>query len=170
MATAKAKGPIVFKELTPEEQIVQIRKEAAQKIKELEKQLPWEKRFTTVFNQYVKNKSGLIANCIRGYKPDGYDIENYAADYLREQELKLVYKSASFDNDLYKQSQNSIDGYDLSEYPVYAVYEVQNFQKETLGFIQINCNYSSYNGNEYNSWTLVKPQQITCTIYKSYKP
>lgn len=164
---AKPKVPMVFIELTPEEQITQIRKEAAQKIKELEKQLPWEKRFTTAFNQYIKNKSRIITEEIRGYKPDSYDIENTAADYLREQEFELIYKSASFDNDIHDQSQND---YDLSEYPVYAVYEVRNTKKETLGFIQINCNYSSYNGNEYNNWTFVKPQQITCTIYKSYKP
>lgn len=166
----KAKGPIVFKELTPEEQIAEIRKEAAQKIKELEKQLPWEKRFTTVFNQYASNRQHIIVGCIDGYKPNDLSFENEINTKLKEQEFKLVYKSASFDNDLYKQSQNSVDDYDLSEYPVYAVYEVQNLQKETLGFIQINCNYSSYNGNEYNSWTFVKPQQITCTIYKSYKP
>lgn len=157
------------KELTPEEQIAQIRKEAAQKIKELEKQLPWEKRFNTAFNQYVKNNSRIIANCIRGYKPDD-EFENTTSSSLKEQDFKLVYKSASFDNDLYNQSKNNPTDYDLSEYPVYVVYEVQNLQKENLGFIQINCNYSSYNGNEYNNWTFVKPQQITCTIYRSYKP
>jgi hypothetical protein len=170
MATAKAKGPMVFKELTPEEQIAEIRKEAAQKIKELEKQLPWEKRFTALLNQYVSSRKQTIANCVRGYKPDESEFEDEVNAKLKEQEFKLVYKAASFDNDLYDRTQNSIDDYDLSEYPVYAVYEVQNLQKETLGFIQINCNYSSYNGNEYNNWTFVKPQQITCTIYNTYKP
>lgn len=167
----KAKGPIVFEELTPEEQIALIRREAAQKIKELEKQLPWEKRFNTAFNQYIKNNSSTVANCIRGYKPDDYEFENVVNQYLKEHDFTLVYESASFDNDLYNQSPNNIDDYDLSEYPVYAVYEVRNAQENTtFGYIKINCNYSSYNGNEYSGWVFVKPQQITCTIYNVYKP
>lgn len=169
MATAKAKGPVVFKELTPEEQIAAIRKEAAERIKELEKQLPWEKRFANAFNQYTKNNGRTIANCIRGYKPDDYEFENVVNKYLNEHNFKLVYKSASFDNDIYNQSPNNISDYDLSEYPVYAVYEVRDSQ-QTFGYIKINCNYSSYNGNEYSGWVFVKPQQITCTIYNVYKP
>lgn len=166
---AKLKGPIEFKELTPEEQIAEIRKEAALKIKELEKQLPWEKRFTAAFNEYVKSKSGIIAECVRGYEPDDSYFISTAEEHLHEQGFKLVYASASFDNDLYNQTPNN-DDYDLSEYPVYAVYEVQNKDKQTLGYIQINCNYSSYNGNEYSNWQFVKPQQVSCTVYNVYKP
>ena len=164
----KPKGPIVFKQLTPEEQIAEIRKEAALKIKELEGQLPWEKRFTIAFDNYVKKFARAVAKNIKGDRVhDDFIIDTN--NYLVKSNFKVKYESASFDSDIYNKSEIDRDCA-LIEYPVYVVLGVQDTEKQTLGYIQINCNYSPYNGNKYSSWFFVKPKQITCTVYNAYKP
>lgn len=157
-------------ELTVEEQIAQIQKEAQNRIKGLRSKLSWDQRFKTAFNTYVKSKSGVIAQYLSGSKPESYEV-NEINEYLREANLNLVYNSATFDNSLYNQSaiNNLVDEYDLSEYPVYTVFAVLE-NNEVVGYIQVNCNYSSYNGNEYSSWTFVQPKEITCTVFTAYKP
>lgn len=157
------------KELTIEEQIAEVRREAERKVKELQKELPWEKRFSLAFNQYSKNKSRIISQCINGAKPNDFEFEDTANSYLKDSDFKLTYESATFDNDLYNKTDLNTD-YDLSEYPVYAVYAVKDLKNELKGYIQLNCLYSSYNGNEYNSWHFVKAQEITCKIYTMYVP
>lgn len=158
-------------ELTVEEQIAQIQKEAQDKIKELRSKLSWDQRFKTAFNTYVKSKSGVIAEYLHGHKLESYEV-NQINEYLREANLNLVYNSATFDNSLYYNQSainNLVDEYDLSEYPVYTVFAVLENAK-VVGYIQVNCNYSSYNGNEYSSWTFVQPKEITCIVFTAYKP
>ncbi len=160
---AQPKGPVTFKELTVEEQIVEIQREAQQKIKELQNSLTWDKRFKSAFVPSVFNLVDL----------DGHgankSLINEINDSLSHVNLKLEYDSATFDNDMYKII-GGVDDYDLSEYPVYTIFKVSDLRNQLQGYIRIDCQYSSYNGNEYSSWTFVKPQPVTCTIFKAYKP
>ncbi len=157
-------------ELTVEEQIAKIQKEAQDKIKELRNSLSWHERFKTAFNEYLKHNSGDIAANLQGHKPE-YGIERGINIALTDVNLKVSYDSSTFDNDLYNQGQmdNLVDSYDLSEYPVYTVFAVYE-GTEVKGYVRINCHYSSYNGNEYSAWHFVKPQEITCKVFSAYKP
>jgi len=156
-------------ELTVEEQIAKIQKEAQDKIKELRNSLSWNERFKTAFNEYVKHNSHDIASCLQGHEPE-QGIESEINVALRDVNLTVSYDSSTFDNDLYNQGQmdNLVDSHDLSEYPVYTVFAV--YEKTDLkGYVRINCHYSSYNGNEYSTWHFVKPQEITCKVFSAYK-
>jgi hypothetical protein len=157
-------------ELTVEEQIAQIQKEAADKIKQLQTELPWNKRFETTFKKYAANYKHEITNEIRGYKPEIH-FENKINNFLSEVNLSIKYDSATFDNSLYNQKaiSNLVDDSDLSEYPLYTVFAVIE-GKAIVGYIQINCLYSSYNGNEYNGFRFVKPKEITCVVFDAYNP
>lgn len=156
-------------ELTVEQQIAQIQKEAAEKIKQLQTALPWNKRFKNAFEKYIKQHENEIIRELVGHKPD--DIVDSINDKLREVNLSVKYDSATFDNSLYNQSaiNNLVDQYDLTEYPVYTIFAVLE-GKEIVGYVQINCQYSSYNGNEYSNFCFVKPQEITCTVFSAYNP
>ena len=155
--------------LTVEEQIAQIQKEAAEKIKQLQNALPWNKRFKTAFEKYIKQHKNEIIGELVGDKPD--DIVDSINYELREVNLSIKYDSATFDNSLYNQSaiNNLVDQHDLSEYPVYTVFAVLE-GKEIAGYVRINCQYSSYNGNEYSNFQFVKPKEITCTVFNAYNP
>ena len=155
-------------ELTVEEQIAQIRKEAEDKIKVLKTSLAWNKRFTEAFNKYIKDNRHVITKDLNGYKPD-IDAESKINSYLNDVNLRIEYDSASFDNELHRNTLNAIDNYELSEYPVYTVFAVLE-GTEIVGYIQINCQYSSYNGNEYNGFSFVQPKVIACKVFTSYKP
>lgn len=157
-------------ELTVEQQIAQIQKEAAEKIKQLQTALPWNKRFKNEFDKYIKLSSSKldITSYMRGYKPEDYVVDKIN-DCLREVNLSIKYNSATFDSSLYNESVFDIDSYDLTEYAVYTIFEVLE-GKEIVGYIQINCQYSSYNGNEYSNFQFVKPKQITCTVFNAYNP
>lgn len=157
-------------ELTVEQQIAQIQKEAAEKIKQLQNALPWNKRFQSAFQKYVRSYEKDITAHMTGYKPES-GIETEINDFLRDVNLSIKYNSATFDNSLYNQSaiNDLVDQYDLSEYPVYTVFAVLE-GKEIVGYVQINCQYSSYNGNEYNNFYFVKPKEITCTVFTAYNP
>jgi arginine/ornithine N-succinyltransferase beta subunit len=157
-------------ELTIEQQIAQIQKEAAEKIKQLQNALPWNKRFQNAFQKYVRSHGKDIIAHMTGYKPES-GIETEINDFLRDVNLSIKYDSATFDNSLYNQSaiNDLVDQYDLSEYPVYTVFAVLE-DKEIVGYVQINCQYSSYNGNEYNNFYFVKPKEITCTVFTAYNP
>jgi len=157
-------------ELTVEQQIAQIQKEAQDKIKELRSKLPWNQRFKTAFAAYVKNNSHKITDYMRGQHVDGSYVDSIN-EYLKDQNLSLVYDSATFDNPLYDQKivNSLVDQYDLSEYPVYTIFAV--FEDTVVkGYIQVNCNYSSYNGNDYSGWHFVQPKEITCTVFTQYNP
>ena len=160
----------VTPQLTVEEQIIKIQKEAQEKIKELRNSLVWNERFKTAFNEYLKYSSGDIARSLQGHKPE-YGIERDINVALGDVNLKVSYDSSTFDNDLYNQGKldNLVDSYDLSEYPVYTVFAVYE-GTELKGYIRIDCHYSSYNGNEYSNWTFVKPTEITCNVFSAYKP
>jgi hypothetical protein len=155
-------------ELTVEQQIAQIQKEAAEKIKQLQNALPWNKRFKTAFDKYLIGNKQDIVNRLKGNKPE-YNIENEINAHLHEVNLSIKYDSATFDSTLYNESVFDIDSYDLSEYAVYTIFAVLE-GKEIVGYIQINCQYSSYNGNEYSNFQFVKPKQITCTVFNAYNP
>lgn len=159
-------------ELTVEQQIAQIQKEAAEKIKQLQNALPWNKRFKTAFEKYIKLSASKldINSYMRGYKPEDCVVDKIN-DCLSEVNLSIQYHSATFDNDLYNQNaiNNLVDQYDLSEYPVYTIFTVLE-GKEIVGYVQINCQYSSYNGNEYSNFYFVKPKEITCTVFTAYNP
>lgn len=162
----------VTAELTVEQQIAQIQKEAAEKIRQLQTALPWNKRFDTAFKKYL-NFSGSkldINSYLRGYEPESHVVHEIN-DCLREANLNIKYLAATFDNDLYNQNaiSNIVDQYDLSEYPVYTIFTVFEDEK-IVGYVQINCNYSSYNGNEYGNFCFVKPKVVTCTVFNSYNP
>ena len=156
-------------ELTVEQQIAQIQKEAAEKIKQLQTALPWNKRFQNVFQKYIRHHENEITEQLDGHQPS--DIVHSINDELREVNLSVKYDSATFDNSLYNQSaiNDLVDQYDLSEYPVYTVFAVLE-GKEIVGYVQINCQYSSYNGNEYSNFYFVKPKEITCTVFNAYNP
>lgn len=156
-------------ELTVEQQIAQIQKEAAEKIKQLQTALPWNKRFQNVFQKYIRHHENEITEQLNGHEP--HDIVHSINDELREVNLSVKYDSATFDNSLYNQSaiNNLVVTYNLSEYPVYTVFAVLE-GKEIVGYVQINCQYSSYNGNEYNNFYFVKPKEITCTVFNAYNP
>lgn len=157
-------------ELSVEEQIAKIQKEAQEKIKELRNSLSWNERFKTAFNEYVKHNSPDIADYLQGHKPEN-GIERDINIALADVNLKVSYDSSTFDNDLHNQGQmdNLVDSYELSEYPVYTVFAVSE-GSEVKGYVRINCRYSSYNGNEYSAWHFVKPTEITCKIFSAYKP
>lgn len=157
-------------ELSVEEQIAKIQREAQDKIKELRNSLVWNERFKTAFNEYLKYCSEDVANYLQGHKPE-YGIESEINSSLADVNLKVSYDSSTFDNDLYNQGQmdNLVDSYDLSEYPVYTVFAVSE-GSEVKGYVRINCHYSSYNGNEYSAWHFVKPIEITCKVFSAYKP
>jgi hypothetical protein len=157
-------------ELTVEQQIAQIQKEAAEKIKQLQTALPWNKRFKTAFEKYLVGNESDITKYMSGYQPEN-SIQHDINTYLYEVNLSIKYDSATFDNSLYNQSaiNNLVDQYDLSEYPVYTVFAVLE-NKEIVGYIRINCQYSSYNGNEYNGFQFVQPKEITCTVFNVYNP
>lgn len=157
-------------ELTVEQQIAQIQKEAAEKIKQLQTALPWNKRFENTFKKYIKQHESEIVNNMRGYEPEG-QIVHELNDELREVNLSVKYDSSTFNNSLYNQSaiNNLVDQYDLTEYPVYTIFAVLE-GKEIVGYVQINCQYSSYNGNEYSNFQFVKPKEITCTVFNAYNP
>lgn len=156
-------------ELTVEQQIAQIQKEAAEKIKQLQNALPWNKRFKTAFDKYLIGNKADITRYLTGYNIDDNGIERDINVCLNEVNLSLKYNSATFDNDLYHNSSNSIDDNDLSEYPVYTVFAILE-NKEVVGYVKINCLYSSYNGNEYSGFSFVQPKQITCTVFTAYNP
>lgn len=156
-------------ELTVEQQIAQIQKEAAEKIKQLQNALPWNKRFKTAFDKYLIGNRPDITRDLTGYKPDDNSIEHDINIYLSEVNLSLKYNSATFDNDLYHNSSSSIDDNDVSEYPVYTVFAILE-NKQVVGHVKINCLYSSYNGNEYSGFSFVQPKQITCTVFTTYNP
>lgn len=160
----------VAPQLTVEEQIAKIQKEAQEKIKELRNSLAWHERFKTAFNEYLKYNSNDIASSLQGHKPE-YSIERDINIVLADVNLQVSYDSATFDNDLYNQGKmdSLVDSYDLSEYPVYTVFAVYE-GTEVKGYIRISCNYSSYNGNEYSNWSFVKPTEITCKVFSAYKP
>lgn len=157
-------------ELTVEQQIAQIQKEAQDKIKELRSKLPWNQRFKTAFAAYAKNNSHRITEYMHGQSVDSSYVDSIN-EYLKDQNLSLVYNSATFDNPLYGQKivNSLVDQYDLSEYPVYTVFAVLE-DTVVKGYIQINCNYSSYNGNDYSGWHFVQPKEITCTVFTQYNP
>lgn len=155
-------------ELTVEQQIAQIQKEAAEKIKQLQNALPWNKRFETAFKKYLVGNKQDIVNCLRGNKPE-YSIENEINAHLYEVNLSIKYDSATFDNSLYNEGHFDIDSYDLSEYAVYTVFAVLE-GKQVVGYVRINCQYSSYNGNEYSGFQFVKPKEVTCTVFNPYNP
>lgn len=157
-------------ELTVEQQIAQIQKEAAEKIKQLQTALPWNKRFKNAFEKYIKQHEIEIINDMRGYKPEDH-IVSELNNKLREVNLSVKYNSSTFDNSLYNQSaiNDLVDQYDLSEYPVYTIFAVLE-NENIVGYVQINCQYSSYNGNEYNNFQFVKPKEITCTVFNAYNP
>lgn len=156
-------------ELTVEQQIAQIQKEAAEKIKQLQNALPWNKRFQNAFQKYIRHHENEITEQLNGRQP--HDIVHSINDELREVNLSVKYDSATFDNSLYNQSaiNDFVSNYDISEYPVYTVFAVLE-GKEIVGYVQINCQYSSYNGNEYNNFYFVKPTEITCTVFTAYNP
>lgn len=157
-------------ELTTEQQIAQIEKEAAEKIKQLQTALPWNKRFKTAFEKYLKLSGSEIDinSYMRGYEPEGHVVHEIN-DCLREVNLSVKYNSATFDSTLYNECVFNIDSYDLSEYAVYTIFEVLE-GKEIVGYVQINCQYSSYNGNGYSNFQFVKPKQVTCTVFNAYNP
>lgn len=157
-------------ELTVEQQIAQIQKEAAEKIKQLQTALPWNKRFENTFKKYIKQHESEIVNNMRGYEPEGH-IVHELNDELREVNLSVKYDSSTFNNSLYNQSaiNNLVYQYDLTEYPVYTIFEVLE-GKEIVGYVQINCQYSSYNGNEYSNFYFVKPKEVTCVVFSAYNP
>lgn len=157
-------------ELTVEQQIAQIQKEAAEKIKQLQTALPWNKRFKNAFEKYLVGNRIDIAKYMTGSKPENH-IEHEINDYLREVNLSIRYDSATFDNSLYNQSaiNNLVNQYDLTEYPVYTIFAVLE-GTNIIGYVQINCQYSSYNGNEYSNFYFVKPKEITCTVFNPYTP
>ena len=169
MARTKV-AELTVAELTVEQQIAQIQKEAAEKIKQLQTALPWNKRFKNEFDKYIKLSSSKldINSYMRGYKPEDYVVDKIN-DYLREVNLSVKYNSATFDSSLYNESVFDIDSYDLTEYAVYTIFEVLE-GKEIVGYVQINCQYSSYNGNEYSNFYFVKPKEITCTVFNAYNP
>ena len=157
-------------ELSVEEQIAKIQKEAQDKIKQLRNSLAWHERFKVAFNEYVKHNSQNIVGSLQGHKPDN-SIESDINIALVDVNLKVQYDSSTFDNDLYNQGQmdNLVESYDLSEYPVYTVFAILQ-GSEVKGYVRINCYYSSYNGNEYSSWNFVKPKEITCKVFSPYNP
>ena len=157
-------------ELTIEQQIAQIQKEAAEKIKQLQNALPWNKRFKTAFDKYLIGNRPDIAKYMTGNQPES-SIQHEINDYLHEVNLSIKYDSSTFDNSLYNQSaiNNLLYQYDLTEYPVYTIFAI--FEgKEIVGYVQINCQYSSYNGNEYSNFHFVKPKEVTCTVFNPYNP
>lgn len=156
-------------ELTVEQQIAQIQKEAAEKIKQLQNALPWNKRFKNAFEKYIKQHENEIIRELVGHKPE--TIVHSINNELREVNLSVKYDSATFDNSLYNEStmNNLVDQYDLTEYPVYTIFAVLE-DKNIVGYVKINCQYSSYNGNEYSNFYFVKPQEITCTVFNAYNP
>jgi uncharacterized membrane protein len=107
---------------------------------------------------------------MRGYEPEDYIVDKIN-DCLSEVNLSVKYDSATFDNSLYNQSviNNLVDQYDLTEYPVYTIFAVLE-GKNIVGYVKVNCQYSSYNGNEYSNFCFVKPQEITCTVFNAYNP
>lgn len=157
-------------EVTVEQQIAQIQQEAAEKIKQLQTALPWNKRFKTAFEKYLKLSGSKldISSYMRGHAPESHVVHEIN-DCLREVNLSVKYHSATFDNTLYNECVFNIDNYDLTEYAVYTIFEVLE-GKEILGYVQINCQYSSYNGNEYSNFQFVKPKQVTCTVFNAYNP
>lgn len=159
-------------ELTVEQQIAQIQKEAAEKIKQLQTALPWNKRFKNQFDKYIKLSSSKIDinSYMRGHEPEDYVVDKIN-NCLSEVNLSVKYDSSTFDNSLYNQSviNNLVDQYDLTEYPVYTIFAVLE-GKEIVGYVQINCQYSSYNGNEYGNFHFVKPKEVTCTVFNAYNP
>lgn len=156
-------------ELTVEQQIAQIQKEAADKIKQLQTTLPWHKRFNNTFSKYLINNVNDITKNLNGYEPNS-DVEIEINNFLSEVNLSIKYDSATFDNDLYNNAPSAtINDIDLSEYPVYTIFAVLE-DKKIIGYIKINCQYSSYNGNEYSGFSFVQPKEITCKVFISYKP
>lgn len=168
---ARSKGPTVKQELSVEEQIAQIQREAEQKVKELRNALPWNERFKSAFNSFINSNRVGIAEELQGHGVERHFI-NAINEELNEVGLHVEYDSATFDNEMYAKSgvTDLIDSYDLSEYPVYTVFAVKDAKKELQGYIRVNCNYSSYNGNDYSSWSFVRVQEITCKVFTPYKP
>lgn len=159
-------------ELTVEQQIAQIQKEAAEKIKQLQNALPWNKRFKTAFDKYIKLSSSKldINSYMRGNPPESHVVDKIN-DCLSEVNLSVKYDSATFDNTVRNQTSANefVEAYELAEYPVYTIFAVLE-GKEIVGYVQINCQYSSYNGNEYSNFYFVKPKEITCTVFTAYNP
>jgi hypothetical protein len=168
---ARPKGPMVKQELTVEQQIAKIQQEAEQKIKELRSSLSWDKRFTTAFNSFINGEKVAIVEELRGHGVKEYFLNDINM-CLHEVGLRVKYESATFDNELYAKSgvNDLVDAYDLSEYPVYTIFAVTNLKNELQGYVRVNCNYSSYNGNEYSSWSFVRMQEITCKVFTPYQP
>lgn len=159
-----------------EKEIEKLKKEYEKKVKELRSSLSWNKRFETAFNDYLKSKNHNVTALLNGRSPDIGTI-NEINSALNESGLFVAYNSCTFDNDLYNKSGavDLIDSYDLSEYPVYVIFTVKNKSDtsahDPLGYVKIEGNYSSYNGNEYNRWTFVEMQEITCRVFtpKNFK-
>jgi hypothetical protein len=168
MARTKTVEQLTVEQLTVEQQIAQIQKEAAEKIKQLQTALPWNKRFKSAFEKYLVGNRPEIAKYMTGNEPE-HSIQHEINDYLREVNLSIKYNSATFDSSLYNESVFDIDSYDLTEYAVYTIFEVLE-GKEIVGYVQINCQYSSYNGNEYSNFYFVKPKEVTCTVFNAYNP
>lgn len=158
------------KELTVEQQIAQIEKEAQQKIKELRNKLTWQQRFKPVFDKFLTVNFSSICQSLDGHDPTNSGIENDINCFLSDVNLKVTYECATFDDDFYNKTQVTVEDFDLSEYPVYTVFAVHDLQDNLQGYIKVTCNYSSYNGNEYNSWSFVTPEIVTCRMFVAYKP
>lgn len=159
-------------ELTVEQQIAQIQQEAAEKIKQLQTALPWNKRFKTAFEKYLKLSGSRldISSYMRGHAPESHVVHEIN-DCLREVNLSVKYNSATFDNSMHNQTSvnDCVHNYELTEYAVYTIFEILE-GKEIVGYVQINCQYSSYNGNEYSNFYFVKPKEVTCTVFNAYNP
>jgi len=158
------------KELTIEEQIAKLEKETQKKIKELRSNLSWEKRFKSVMDNYVASNREVIANNMTGYDcTTSMQITINAV--LMEVGLKVKYNSSTFNNDLYNQINitDYMDTENLSEYPVYTVFEVTDSKGEHCGYVRFESLYSSYNGNEFCGYNFVKPKEVVCTVFDKYK-
>ena len=158
-----------------EKEIEKLKKEYEKKLKELRCSLSWNKRFETAFNSYLKSKSYNVESLFTGYAPEIETIEEINSA-LDEVGLFVTYNSCTYDNDLHnKTGSNDFSHYDLSEYPVYVVFTIKEKSDtaahDPVGYVRVEGNYSSYNGNEYNRWTFVEMQEITCRVFnpKTFK-
>lgn len=154
--------------VTVDDMIKEIRTNAEKEIQALINSQTWDKRFKSAFNGWVKHHTHELS-CLDGHTSESH-IDRSINEALKSVNLSVAFKAATFENDLYKQSEiNSlVNDYNLSEYPIYTVYTVFE-NTEVVGYIQINCNYSSYNGNEYSGWSFVKAKEITCTVFIKYQ-
>lgn len=155
--------------VTVDDLIKEIRNNAEKEIQALINSQTWDKRFKSAFNEWAKYHTNELSQ-LDGHASESY-IDKSINEALKGVNLSVAFKASTFQNDIYNQSEiNSlVNTYDLSEYPVYTVYTVFE-NTEVVGHVQINCTYSSYNGNEYSSWSFVKAKEITCTVFTKYQP